>query len=88
PGPPHDRELAAPQYTGDRAEHKVPPLRFASVGMTELFRYVRVAALFRCAAGRFGSVASHPSAKNALRVGHPRFGLGGRKHTPQHRRSQ
>jgi hypothetical protein len=24
---------------GDRAEHKVPPLRFAPVGMTELFRY-------------------------------------------------
>jgi hypothetical protein len=24
---------------GDRAERKVPPLRFAPVGMTELFRY-------------------------------------------------
>src|ERR1700678_3568533 len=35
---------------GDQAEHRVPPLRFASVGMTELFRY---------AWGHNGSVASH-----------------------------
>jgi hypothetical protein len=57
PGPPHDRELAAPQYTGDRAEHKVPPLRFAPVGMTELFRYVGIAELFLYSGGYFDSVA-------------------------------
>ena len=51
----------------DQAERKVPPLRFASVGMTELFR---------CDGGRVGGIASHPSAKNALGWGTHQFGLG------------
>jgi hypothetical protein len=40
----------------DQAGHEVPPLRFASVGMTELFG---------CARGRGGGIVSHPGAKNA-----------------------
>jgi hypothetical protein len=47
--------------------------------MTGLFCYVGTAAFFPLAEGRFGSVASHPSAEDALRVGHPRFGLGGKE---------
>jgi len=47
--------------------------------MTESFCCVGMAEFFLLAGSRFGSVASHPSAKNALRVGHPRFGLGGKE---------
>jgi hypothetical protein len=46
-------------FTGDHVEHKVPPLRFASVGMPGLFRYVGTAEFFPLAGSRFGSVASH-----------------------------
>jgi len=47
--------------------------------MTELFCYAGMAELFRRAAGRFGSVVSHPFAKNAKEWGTPRFGLGGKE---------
>jgi hypothetical protein len=42
---------------------------------------------FSTAAGRFGSVGSHPSAQDALGWGTSRFGCGERKHTPQDGRS-
>jgi len=38
--------LVAPQSAGDRGEHEVPPLRFASVGMTEFVCYGRGGAFF------------------------------------------
>ena len=38
-----------------------------------------MAGFFLLAGGRFSSLASHPSAKCALGVGHPRFGLGGKE---------
>jgi hypothetical protein len=58
PGPfPKYRRLDKRKSTGDQTKHKVPPLRFAPVGMTELFWRAR---------GRVGGIVSHPSAKNAL----------------------
>jgi hypothetical protein len=72
-------DLVAPQSAGDCAEHKVPPLRFAPVGVTELFCNVGTAEFFRSTCGCFRSLVSHPFAKNAKEWGTLRFGLGGKE---------
>src|SRR5580698_2914464 len=75
--PSRDQRVGGTLIHSDRVEHKVPPLRFASVGMTELFRYVETAKVF---SARWKSLwrCRVPPLHRTQRWGTPRFGLGGK----------
>jgi len=79
--PSRDQRVGGTLIHSDRAEHKVPPLRFASVGMTEFVSlcgdgrvFARWKLLWQCCL---------PPLHRTQRWGTPRFGLGGEKPLPE-----